>query len=78
MSDKQAGRKYSLYFKSEELRSDLEAIAAFYEVSYTQIMTCALEHYLKSIPDDLEVAREQQQARRERKAAMQAEQEAGD
>ena len=67
MAEKQK-QKYSLYFNNEQLASDLRALAAFYEVSYTEIVQQALTEYLKSRHDDLQKARAQAE---ERKAAKQ-------
>ena len=65
-------RKYSVYFKDEQQAKDLQALAAFYEVSCTDIVHEALAAFMNSRQDDLERARKQAAERSEYKQAREA------
>ena len=66
-------KKYSVYFKDEQLAKDLQGIAMLYGVSYSDIVQEALKKYIAGLPDDdLECARRFAQERLERQQAREA------
>lgn len=56
-------RKYSLYFRNEQLQSDMEAMAAYYKVSFSALIQEALTEYMSGRKEDLDIARRQEQER---------------